>query len=363
MLPTIAPSQQDTYIKLANSLNAFFEITQIDVLFFSFSGTLIYHGDIITDNKTIQQTMDPDHFGKSIIFPIVLNNQVWGFTMCSSAKSSNHRIQVSKEYLSNLFNSHFSEHENVQTIVLDPLTDDQLTKINYLSTILQLKTSTDNVLPIATDTNDEEKSSTERFEAIKSIKEATHYICGNLNSSLTLNSVADHVFLSPSYLSRIFKKYMHINFINYINHQKIAQAQRELILTRKPINLISNVAGFSQTSYFTKTFKKITGLTPSAYRKENSEINRIYTLPRTLEWKLTDSVFDVSKIFFKNQNLDYYYESSNGFLYVNSIGDLTDSNEKSGWIFTIDGKQPTTSADQIPIKDVSVIQWMYVDFR
>ena len=362
MLSTLDYSQQDTYTKLANSLNAFFEITQIDVLFYSFSGILVYRGEIISDNKVIQQTIDPEHFGKAIIFPIILDNQVWGFTMCSSEKSSNHRMQISKEYLSNLFNSHFSDCDRIQTQVLDPLTSDQLSKINYLSTLLQLKTN-NNVLPIVSTESIQDEDSNEKFEAIKSIKEATSYICDNLNSSLTLNSVADHVFLSPSYLSRIFKKYMNINFINYINHQKVAKAQRELILGRKPINLISNISGFSQTSYFTKTFKKITGTTPSIYRKTGSAINRVYTIHHTVDWQPTESVFDVSKTFFKKQNLDYYYDSSNGFLYVNSIGDLTDAHEKSGWIFTVDGKQPTQSADQLSAADVSVIQWMYVDFR
>ncbi|MCF4061919.1 helix-turn-helix domain-containing protein [Pediococcus acidilactici] len=353
----------DSYTKLANSLNAFYEITQIDVLFYSFTGVLVYRGDIITDNKVVQKTLDPEHFGKSIIFPIILNNQVWGFTMCSSAKSSNHRIQVSKEYLSNLFNSHFANRQDLTAQVLEPLTDEQLTKINYLSTLLQLKSSANNVLPIATAEDPQVRTSTEKFEAIRSIKEATNYICENLTSQLTLSTVAEHVFLSPSYLSRIFKKYMDINFINYINQQKIAHAQRELILSRKPINLIPNIAGFSQTSYFTKIFKKITGTTPSKYRKENAAISRIYTIHHTLDWPENASVFDVSKTFFTKQNLDYYYESANGYLYVNSIGDLTDANEKSGWIFTVDGRQPTNSADLISTKGVSVVQWMYVDFR
>ncbi|AEV95647.1 helix-turn-helix domain-containing protein [Pediococcus claussenii] len=355
----LEPIHSETYKRLARSLNSFVEITQIDALFFSLSGVLVNDGTVSTDSKIIQHAIDPASFGKYIIFPIILNDQIWGFTMCNSAKSSHRRLQLSKEYLSNLFSSIFTDFSGSSSEVLDPLTKDQLTQINFLSTLLQLKSTTHavSVLP-----DPEVPISSEKVEAIQSIQYATEYICKNLNSSLTLDSVANHVFLSSSYLSRIFKKYMHVNFINYVNHQKIAQSQLELILTRTPINLISNNAGFTQTSYFTKTLKKITGVTPSIYRKKNINVKKIYTIPHTVNWNRANSVFDVSKAFFKENKLDYYYESTDGFLYVNSIGELTDSGDKSGWVFTVDGQQPSDSADLISSKDKSVIQWMYVEF-
>ncbi|KIO94342.1 hypothetical protein N624_0456 [Levilactobacillus brevis] len=59
-----------------------------------------------------------------------------------------------------------------------------------------------------------------------------------------------------------------------MNNQKIALAQEKLSLTLTPINQISNQIGFTQTSYFTKIFKKKTGITPSEFRQRNHTIQK-----------------------------------------------------------------------------------------
>ena len=51
----------------------------------------------------------------------------------------------------------------------------------------------------------------------KNIMMALKYINSNLEKSLTLENVSQKIYLSPSYLSRIFKNYFNDNFINYIN--------------------------------------------------------------------------------------------------------------------------------------------------
>ncbi|MGV7716425.1 AraC family transcriptional regulator, partial [Mycobacterium kansasii] len=68
-------------------------------------------------------------------------------------------------------------------------------------------------------------------EAFRSISLAIDYIQKNIQRPISLNEVAQRAYLSPSYLSRLFKKYLHVNFIEYVNNQKIALAQEKLSLT------------------------------------------------------------------------------------------------------------------------------------
>ena len=82
-----------------------------------------------------------------------------------------------------------------------------------------------------------------------------------------------------------------VDFRPFINLQKIALAQEKLIFTNTPINKLAHSVGFSQTSYFTKIFKQKVGMTPSKYRKYNSAIKKIYTIPRNLEWRSNKSVY------------------------------------------------------------------------
>ncbi len=60
----------------------------------------------------------------------------------------------------------------------------------------------------------------------KEIKQAIRYIKKNIHRSITLEEVANHVYLSPFYLSKLFKNELNINFINYVNEQKNALCKR-----------------------------------------------------------------------------------------------------------------------------------------
>ncbi|WP_369404388.1 helix-turn-helix domain-containing protein [Secundilactobacillus collinoides] len=71
-----------------------------------------------------------------------------------------------------------------------------------------------------------------------------------------MSHVAQEVFLSSSYLSRIFKTHLNVNFIDYVNFRKISIASEKLALSKLPINYVANQLGFQQTSYFTKIFKQ-----------------------------------------------------------------------------------------------------------
>lgn len=106
------------------------------------------------------------------------------------------------------------------------------------------------------------------------IHKATGYIKQHYTSKLTLDEVAKFVYLSKSYLSKIFKEELHCNFANYVNNLRVEKSK--ILLMDQSINLIDLAAmvGFEDQSYFTKVFKKVVGVSPGKYRENRG--NTLY---------------------------------------------------------------------------------------
>lgn len=100
----------------------------------------------------------------------------------------------------------------------------------------------------------------------KSVVLCMDYIYSHLNSRLTIEELAAHTNLSPSYLSRLFKKELGVPISSYINEKKIEKAQHLLKYSDYSLIEIANYLAFSSQSHFIQTFKKSVGLTPKKYR-------------------------------------------------------------------------------------------------
>lgn len=97
-------------------------------------------------------------------------------------------------------------------------------------------------------------------------KKAIRYISQNFSRNLTLDEVADHVHLNSAYFSTLFKQSTGSSFKEYLNMVRIEESKRLLSNTDYSIIDISLATGFEDQSYFSKVFKKYTGLTPKQYR-------------------------------------------------------------------------------------------------
>lgn len=97
-------------------------------------------------------------------------------------------------------------------------------------------------------------------------KKAIRYISQNFAHSLTLEEVAGHVHLNPAYFSTLFKQSTGSAFKEYLNMVRIEESKRLLANTDNSIIDIALATGFEDQSYFSKVFKKYTGLTPKQYR-------------------------------------------------------------------------------------------------
>lgn len=95
------------------------------------------------------------------------------------------------------------------------------------------------------------------------------YIEENYAKPLSLESVADEFLISSGYLCRLFKQKIGINFVNYLNMVRIAKAKHLLLTTNLRIYEVGNLCGFADLNYFTKVFKKATGMTPSYFRNNS----------------------------------------------------------------------------------------------
>lgn len=100
------------------------------------------------------------------------------------------------------------------------------------------------------------------------IYHAKQYINENYSSDISLNDVSNHVFLSPSHFSRLFKKEIGENFIDYLIKVRMEKAIILLKDCKYKTYEISEMVGYKKSKYFSRLFKNYTGYTPSEYRNE-----------------------------------------------------------------------------------------------
>lgn len=111
---------------------------------------------------------------------------------------------------------------------------------------------------------DSSKSSISNSNFLKLLK----YINSHYNQDISLTGTAAILNMNPNYLSQMFKKETGVTFTHYITDLRISEAKRQLCTTEASISDIAMNVGFNDYFYFLKTFKKITGKTPSQWRME-----------------------------------------------------------------------------------------------
>lgn len=100
------------------------------------------------------------------------------------------------------------------------------------------------------------------------LKQSLDYIHNNYQSSISLQDVADYTFVSIYYLSRMFKKEIGKNFVDYLNEYRISKAKHYLRDYELKTYEVAELVGISDPHYFSKLFKKYTKETPTEYRSK-----------------------------------------------------------------------------------------------
>lgn len=104
-------------------------------------------------------------------------------------------------------------------------------------------------------------------EASTVIEEVRRYIREHLAEELSRNELAAAVYLSPDYLSHLFPEKTGMSLTAYITGERIRRAKELLVQNHLSIRDVALASGFQNISYFSKQFKRVTGMTPQEFRK------------------------------------------------------------------------------------------------
>ena len=99
------------------------------------------------------------------------------------------------------------------------------------------------------------------------------YINENYDRKQTLDKLAKNFFVSKTTLMYQFKKYTNCSLIDYLLNVRLTKAKEMLLNTKKSVNEISELCGFSSSNYFGLIFKKKENLSPANYRKHQKNKN------------------------------------------------------------------------------------------
>ena len=94
----------------------------------------------------------------------------------------------------------------------------------------------------------------------------------NYKGACTLEALAVYTSHNYAYLSKHFKRYTGINFIEYVNHYRVNEARFLLRSSDRTILSVALECGFDSLRNFNRVFKKLTGQTPSEYRQTAKKI-------------------------------------------------------------------------------------------
>ena len=107
-----------------------------------------------------------------------------------------------------------------------------------------------------------------REHRYRKIEPALQYIETNYSKSITLEDLAREAGVSPRHLCVLFREALHTRPFWYVNAFRINMIKRMLLEDRdRPISEIAQDCGYDNICYFNQTFREITGMSPSQFRK------------------------------------------------------------------------------------------------
>ena len=166
-----------------------------------------------------------------------------------------------------------------------------------------------------------DSNTSDRQNNLNRLFEILDYININYKERLSLNNIAENYFLSVPYLSKIFKKYIGINFSEYLNNIRLSHAVTDLIESETSIETIASKNGFPNARAFVSSFKNKNDVLPSQYRKNKNKT------------KLSTNII-------KNGIVDYFTFEQHSYLsklakYLNTDGEPPYSQSKKSQLIDL----------------------------
>lgn len=205
-------------------------------------------------------------------FPVIMNSQLAGFILTGQI------VLSSQNVLPYIISSPYANMDANLKKAYNQLPRYTLEEVESAARALKIMTefyfpTTEGLLPTEdSEVFDSTGEVTKSLHTIASnhpeINKVIQYIDEHLTGNLNLRDMAQHVYLSESYLSRLFKKEMNVTLVQYITDRRVEHAKMLLNDTSPSIESISKSLGFQQPNYFCRVFKKVTNETPEAFRKK-----------------------------------------------------------------------------------------------
>ncbi len=156
---------------------------------------------------------------------------------------------------------HFLEHLELTESELDDKRYNFFKKINQAENVQEYEQSIDEIIKELLELSDCNDGHDDRMEKV------LYYISKNYMEDLKLADLSREFNLNYYYLSSYFNQEMKEGFNDYLNRVRINKACNLLKDTKLPISEIGSQVGYADHSYFCRVFKKITGRTPSEWKR------------------------------------------------------------------------------------------------
>lgn len=103
------------------------------------------------------------------------------------------------------------------------------------------------------------------------MQEVYQYVGQHFQEEISLQEISDRVNMTVPAFCRFFKKVTDKTFTQFVNEMRIEEARRLLLDKHRSIAEVSYESGFNNLSHFNKHFKRISGVSPSEYRKQHTQ--------------------------------------------------------------------------------------------
>jgi two-component system response regulator YesN len=100
------------------------------------------------------------------------------------------------------------------------------------------------------------------------LAKALEFLNERFSDQLQLSSVAEAAQVSAAYLSRLFSEHLHITFIDFLTELRIEKAEKLIRESKMNIKEVAYAVGYQDPNYFSKIFRKTTGVPPTVYAAE-----------------------------------------------------------------------------------------------
>lgn len=205
---------------------------------------------------------------KNLILSILLKNTDRLDSIFNTISSIflTYSLEIVKTSLEELFEIIFDKLKNISAKDFQEYFTQDLCAIENAGDIKQALTLAHSLLGKLPDTLMIKNSPSETI-----IDKAKEYIASHYADNISLEDVANYVFLNASYLSRLFKQYTGENFRDYLINIRINKAVELIHENKYKIWEISSMCGYQNPKYFSQQFKHIMGMSPKDYLTQQGQ--------------------------------------------------------------------------------------------